>query len=119
MLHDECLVAEGVQLRLTPAQCGMHALLGHLLPMGMPCDQPLVDRIREGHAFLVRITCIDLGYDPQAWHEHLRTTNAGGYRWSNQHLGFPRQITLALGDAKWQEAVASLRGEQDAETGLC
>jgi hypothetical protein len=57
--------------------------------MGMPRDQSLADRIRDGHAFLVRIAGVDLGYDPQAWHDHLRATNAGGYRWSNKHLGFP------------------------------
>lgn len=99
-------------MRLTPAQCAMHGLLGRLLPMGMPRDQSLAERIRDGHAFLVRIAHVDLGYDPQAWHEHLRATNAGGYRWSNEHLGFPRQIAAALSNPEWQAAVASL---QDAE----
>ena len=104
-------------MRLTPAQCGMHGLLGRLLPMGMPRDQSLADRIRDGHAFLVRLARVDLGYDPQAWHEHLRATDAGGYRWSNKHLGFPRQIAAALSNPEWQAAVASLRGAQDAEPG--
>jgi hypothetical protein len=102
-------------MRLTPAQIGMHALLGHLLPMGMPRDQSLTDRIRDGHSFLVRIARVDLGYDPGAWHKHLRATNAGGYRWSNKHLGMPRQIALALANPEWQQAVAILRAELDAD----
>jgi hypothetical protein len=104
-------------VRLTPAQIGMHALLGRLLPMGMPRDQPLADRIRDGHDFLVRIARVDFRYDPQAWHQHLCTTDAGGYRWSNKHLGFPRQIASALANPDWQAAVASLLGKQDAEPG--
>lgn len=104
-------------MRLTPAQCGMHGLLGHLLPFGMPREWSVADRIRHGHAFLVRIAGVDLGYDPQAWHDHLRATDAGGYRWSNKHLGFPRQIALALADPAWQAAVESLRGESDAVPG--
>jgi hypothetical protein len=104
-------------VRLTPAQIGMHGLLGRLLPMGMPLDQSLADRIREGKDFLVRIARVDLGFDPQTWHEHLRVTNAGGYRWSNKHLGFPRQIAAALANPEWQEAVASLSGHQDGQPG--
>ena len=103
-------------MRLTPAQIGMHGLLGQWLPMGMPRDQSLANRIRDGHVFLVRIAKIDLGYDPQAWHEYLRATNAGGYRWSNKHLGFPRLITNALANPEWQEAVTLLRVAQDTES---
>jgi hypothetical protein len=98
-------------VRLTPAQIGMYALLGQRLGMGMPRDQSLTDRIRDGHAFLVRLAGVDLGYDPQAWHEHLRATDAGGYRLSNKHLGFPRRIASALADAEWRQAIARLRGE--------
>jgi hypothetical protein len=97
-------------VRLTPAQIGMHALLGRLLPMGMPLDQSLADRIRDGKDFLVHIAQVDLGFD-------LRATNAGGYRWSNKHLGFPRQIAAALANPEWQDAVASLRGHQEDEPG--
>jgi hypothetical protein len=86
----------------------MHGLLGHLLPMGMPREQSLGDRIRTGRAHLVRVAGVDFGYDPEAWHEHLRATNAGGYRWSNKHLGFSRRIKRALADPEWHRAVASL-----------
>jgi hypothetical protein len=103
-------------VRLTPAQCGMHALLGHLLPFGMPSEWRVADAIRHGHALLVGIGGDDLGYDPLAWHEHLSATGAGGYRWSNKHLGFPRQIAAAMADPEWQVAVASLGGERQAES---
>ena len=85
-----------------------------MLPIGMPPDESLADRIRDGHEYLVGIAGVDLGYDPRAWHEHLRSTNAGGYRWSNKHLGFPRRIALALADPEWQRAVSALRGESIA-----
>ena len=95
-------------MRLTPAQIGMCGLLGELLPMGMPRDLPLAERIRQGHDFLVDLAKIDLGYDPAKWHEHLRATNAGGYRWSNKHLGFPKRIKEAVADGKWRAAVEQL-----------
>ena len=92
-------------MRLTPAQIGMYALLGHLLPMGMDRGQPLAERIRDGREFLARLAGVDLGYDPAAWHEYLRTTNAGGYRWSNKHLGFPKRIAQATTDPEWLAAI--------------
>lgn len=101
-------------MRLTPAQIGMDALLGKL-SISRSRDQSLANRVRDGHAYLVRLAGVDLGYDPQAWHEHLRATNAGGYRWSNKHLGFPRKIADALANPEWQAAVAFLTGVQDAE----
>ncbi len=76
--------------------------------MGMPRDSSLADRIRHGHDFLVEIATIDLGYDPAKWHEHLRATNAGGYRWSNKHLGFPKRIAAAVADEEWRAAVELL-----------
>ena len=102
-------------MRLTPAQCGMHALLGHLLPFGMPGEWCVADRIRHGHELLAGIAGDVFGYDPLAWHEHLGATGAGGYRWSNRHLGFPRRIAAALADPEWQAAVESLRSEPRAE----
>jgi hypothetical protein len=100
-------------VRLTPAQIGMYALLGHRLPFCMPDDWSLADMIRHGRESLVRAAGVDFGYDPVAWHEHLRATDAGGYRWSNKHLGMPRRIALALANTEWQQTVAALRGEQD------
>jgi hypothetical protein len=82
--------------------------------MGMPKEWTLVDRIRHGREFLVSISKVDLEYDPLAWHEHLKTTNAGGYRWSNKHLGMPREINEALADDRWQQAVAELKREHGA-----
>jgi hypothetical protein len=104
---------EGYTGALDAGQIGMHGLLGHLLPRGMSHTQSLAGRIRDGRAYLVRLAGVDLGYDPRAWHEHLRATGAGGYRWSNKHLGFPRQIARALADQAWQQAVAALRSEEE------
>jgi hypothetical protein len=78
--------------------------------MGDPLDETSVERIRRGHAFLVQIAGADLGYDPQAWHEHLCASDAGGYRWSNKHLGFPRKIARALANPTWQRAIVQLKG---------
>ena len=96
----------------------MHGLLGHLLPMGMPRDESLADRIRSGHEFLVDLAGVDLGYDPQVWHEYLRSTGVGGYRWSNKHLGFPRRIAAAVADPEWQAAITSLQGETPDRTDI-
>ena len=95
-------------MRLTPAQIGMQALLGAFLPMGMPRDWTMRQRVKHGHDYLVTLARVDLGYDPLAWHDHLRETNAGGYRWSNKHIGIPKQIQLAKARPEWQEAVAEL-----------
>ena len=95
-------------MRLTPAQGAMCWLLGERLPMGTPDEWSLVDIIRGGHELLVDIAKVDLGYDPQKWHDHLRATNAGGYRWSNKHLGFPKQIAEALANEEWRVVVEQL-----------
>ncbi len=71
-------------LRLTPAQCGMHAMLGYTSPMGMPCDWSLAERIQHGREFLVRITREDFGYDAMRWHNDLWDNDAGGYRWARR-----------------------------------
>ena len=100
-------------MRRTPAQLAMEALLGHFLPMGMPHGQSLAERIQRGRASLVRISGVDLGFDPEAWHEHLRETDAGAYRWSNKHLGFPKRIREALESSEWREAIAELNEERE------
>ena len=62
--------------------------------------------IARGRQWLVRITQQDFGYDLRAWHDHLTETNAGGYKWSNKHRGYPKQIESILADADWQSDVA-------------
>jgi hypothetical protein len=94
-------------MRLTPAQLAMASFLGEWLPH--TSEQSVKERIAHGHRFLVQITREDFGFDPQRWHDFLRQTNAGGYRWSNKHLGFPRRIVRAINDPDWQAAVAELR----------
>ncbi len=97
-------------MRLTPAQVGMCELLGERLPMGTPDEWSLVELIRHGHDYLVAIAKVDFGYDPAKWHEHLRATDAGGYRWSNKHLAFPKQIAEAVADGRWRAAIKVLAG---------
>jgi hypothetical protein len=102
-------------VRLTPAQGGMAMLLGEWLPMGMPVEWTVAERIRRGREYLVELAKEDFGYDLHAWHDYLRATNAGGYRWSNGHLGMPRRIEAALASAEWRAAVAGLEGERTTE----
>jgi hypothetical protein len=89
----------------------MRQLLGQNLPMGP--QQSLPERIQTGHRFLVQITGRDFGYDPQAWHQYLRESNKGGYRWSNKHLGMPRCIEQALRDPAWRQAIVDLSRSVD------
>jgi len=95
-------------MRWTPAQLGMLMLLGEEPPMGPAVERSLAERIREGRECLVFDSGVDFGYDAARWHEHLRETNAGGYRWSNKHLGMPRRIARAAADPEWRAAVEQL-----------
>jgi hypothetical protein len=90
-------------MRLTPAQIGMRSLLGHHLRVWMPDEWTLDDRIRQGRAYLVRLTQVDFEYDAVRWDEHLRQTKTNGYR------GMPRQVCRAVNDPTWRQAVAELR----------
>ena len=101
-------------MRLTPAQIGMYALLGHRLLFCISAEWSLADIIRFGRESLTRDTGADFEYDPKVWHEQLTATNAGGYRWCNKDRGFPRKIALALANPEWQQAVAFLRSEESA-----
>lgn len=91
-------------MRLTPSQIGMMLLLGEWLPGR---ERTLKERIQEGHAFLVSITGQDFGFDPQHWHDYLRETKAGGYRWG----GIAKRIARATSDPEWCRAVEELRGD--------
>lgn len=93
-------------VRLTPAQLGMTALLGGFA--GRRTRGDLAAEIRQGRDLLVSITGVDFGYDPCAWHEHLVATDAGGYRWSNKHLGFPTQIKRAAKNMDWERAIRQI-----------
>jgi hypothetical protein len=88
----------------------MYLLLGHELPRWV-LGGSVAERVREGRSFLTRIAGVDLAYDPQAWHDHLVAADddLGGYRWSNIHRRFPREIRRALADPEWRAAVAWLQ----------
>ena len=99
-------------MRLTPAQCGMHALLGHFLPMGMPREWSLAERIQHGRNFLMRITGQDFGYNAMRWHDYLWDSDAGGYRWSRRSRDkWRRQVEAAISSHKWQQAVQDLEAK--------
>jgi hypothetical protein len=103
-------------VRLTPAQCGMHALLGRRLKMGMPREWSLTDRIRHGREFLRRITRRDFGYDAMRWHDYLWDSDAGGYRWARRSREkWAQHVQAAIADPDWQQAVREL--EANAERG--
>ena len=105
-------------MRLTPAQCGMRALLGYRLRMGMPREWSIADRIRYGREFLVRITRQDFGYDAWRWHDYLWDTDAGGYRWSRRSREkWARQVTAAITDPEWQKAVRELEANAEPDRG--
>lgn len=90
-------------MQLTPAQVGMSLLIHGGLPMMRHPTR--AEGIARGRQSLIRITEKDFGYDLHAWHEHLIATNAGGYKWSNIHRGFPSEIEKALRDVDWQHDV--------------
>jgi hypothetical protein len=72
-------------------------------------SESLLDRIREGHDFLVSITGKDFGYDLEAWHNHLKESREGGYTYG-RNIRLPRIMQAALQSPEWQEAVRSLIG---------
>ena len=96
-------------MRLTPSQISMLHLLGRPLPFCEGLGWTLKDRIQAGYLDLVKETGQDFGFDPERWHDYLRKTNAGGYRWSNKHLGMPKLIVEVSRDAAWCRAVEELR----------
>lgn len=104
-------------MQLTPAQVGMSQMLGdRWVSLCRPDERPLGEIIQSGREFLVACVGLDLGYDAAAWHDHLCATNAGGYRWSNYHLDYARQIARVLADPAWREAVAVLTAGDTANT---
>jgi hypothetical protein len=90
---------------MTPSQIDILLLLGER--PGMLPEMDLKERIRIGHAGLVETTGKDFGFDPWRWHDFLRETKAGGYRWS----GVAKKIGQATTDPAWCRAVAELRSE--------
>jgi len=82
----------------------MMLLLGERVPRR---ELTVKERIQEGHEFLVSITGQDFGFDPQRWHDYLRETKAGGYRWG----GIAKRIARATTDPEWCRAVEELRGD--------
>ena len=98
-------------MRMTPSQIDMWLLLGERPPMLPEWD--LKERIRRGHAGLVKTTGKDFGFDPQRWHDYLRETKEGGYRWR----GIAEKIGDATTDPAWCRAVAELQSEATAKSG--
>ena len=109
-------------MRLTPAQCAMHSLLGHRLPFDTPKEWSLADLVKHGREFLVQITHQDFGYDAKSWHDYLWDSDAGGYRWGRRSREkWARQVEIAMLDPEWRQAVKELNKihvRQAIEAGL-
>ena len=70
-------------------------------------DKPIIDRLRDGHDLLVKITGKDFGYDLAAWHNHLKESRQGGYTYG-RNIVLPRIMKKALESPPWREAVDNL-----------
>lgn len=95
-------------MRLTPAQLAVHLICGRALPASPP---ELTARLRLGRRQLIEIAGVDLGYDLQRWHDHLKVTRAGGYTWG-RNVALPRIMKEALASDEWTRAVASLSSQR-------
>lgn len=100
-----------LSMKLTSTQIGMCALLGRMLPLGMPREWTVSQRIEYGREYLTRITRQNYGYDALAWHKYLWETNAGNYRWARRsEAKWARQVEAAIAREEWQQAVRELAG---------
>src|SRR5262249_59279459 len=89
-------------MRLTPAQIAVRLICGESLPRVR--GESLLQRIQQGHDFLVSITGEEFGYDLQAWHNHLKESRQGGYTYG-RNIVLPRIIHAALHSPEGKEAV--------------
>jgi hypothetical protein len=95
----------------------MEALLGHWLPMGMPRETSLRERIEYGREFLRCITLQDFEYDAMKWHEYLWESKAGGYRRSRRSpKKWIRHVQAAIAVPEWQQAVLQLRASDESQS---
>jgi hypothetical protein len=104
-------------MRLTPAQVGMTLLLGGFVARLSTGD--LKADIRQGREWLLGIASgCDFGYDALRWHEHLWTTDAGGYKWCRRSSAkWAREVQVAINRPEWAEAVRCLEAEDVARAG--
>jgi hypothetical protein len=92
----------------------MRSLLGHRLPMGMPREWSIADRVRHGRELLVLITRKDFGYDAMRWHDYLWNTDAGGYRWARRSRDkWARHVQEAISRPESQQAVRELEASAE------
>src|SRR5690349_426693 len=92
-------------MHLTPAQIAVRLICG--INLIRVQNKPLLDRIREGHDFLVAITGVDFGYDLAAWHNHLKESRQGGYTYG-RNIDLPRIMRDALDSPEWHSAIQAL-----------
>lgn len=91
-------------MKLSSSQMNMALLLGRgNLPFYKGLS--LEERIARGRIGLMDSTRRDFGYDVRAWHGHLLTTNADGYKTDGGHRKFGRRVEIAATDSQWQAAV--------------
>jgi hypothetical protein len=99
---------------MTPAQIGVRLICGEHLPQFAVArivgGKDIKTRIKIGHDWLVRIAGKDFGYDLSAWHQHLKESREGGYRWGC-NIVLPRVMESALASDEWREAVRQILDE--------
>lgn len=95
-------------MRLRPAQIAVRLICGESIPHARSrFPTAVAERVEEGHAWLVRMTGKDFGYDLQAWHDYLKDSKDGGYTYG-RNITLPRVMQKALESPKWQAAVQEL-----------
>lgn len=93
-------------MRATPAQIAVRLICGEEVPPQLR-DRTLLERVREGHESMVRISGQDFGYDLQAWHDYLKVSRDGGYTYG-RNIALPRLMQKALASAEWRDVVKQL-----------
>jgi hypothetical protein len=92
----------------------MRYLLGSPLRMSAARNWTIAQRIRHGREWLVQTAGgLDFGYDALRWHEHLWTTNAGGYRGLRRSADkWAKHVRDMMAKPGWAEAVQELEAEE-------
>jgi hypothetical protein len=97
-------------MRMTPAQMALALICGEKLPPMVPTPEDMCDRLRGGRARLVEMSGKDFGYDLQAWHDYLKESRDGGYKYG-RNIALPKMMKAAMESPEWQAAVKRLKDQ--------